>query len=76
MGTGTRQVDARELLRAIAQTDVSRAQEKEEIARMSAREMTRLDQDGNQTFFKQDWVTARPSTPRTPRRTTPSKGEH
>jgi predicted transcriptional regulator len=61
-------VDPRELLQTIAQTDTSRAQEMGEVARMTAREVTRLDRSGIQPFSSQDRVIALPSTPRTPRR--------
>lgn len=76
IGPGHREVDPRELLRTIAQTDITRVQEMGDIARMTAREVTRLDRSGIQPISSQP-VTALPATPRTPRRagTPSSRGE-
>jgi hypothetical protein len=71
------QIDSRELLRAIALTDVYRAQEMGEITRMAAREVTRPDRGGMQLLSGQERTSALPPTPRTPRRaaTPTSRGE-
>jgi kinetochore protein Mis13/DSN1 len=74
VGPAQREIDPRELLRTIAQTDIGRAQEMGDVARMTAREVARLDRTGLQSISGQSGVTALPSTPRTPRRAgTPSK---